>query len=65
MAAVGMFSSRRDEDHIEELTFATTVAEDRAASGASWNKCDVILSMIVLAITASMFIYFSPLGVTK
>jgi SSS family solute:Na+ symporter len=45
------------------LTFATTVAEDKAASRASWNKWDVILSLIVVAIVISVFVYFSPLGV--
>jgi SSS family solute:Na+ symporter len=45
------------------LTFATTVAADKAASRASWNKWDVILSLIVVAIVTSVFVYFSPLGV--
>lgn len=65
MIVVSLFSPRPDEDHIKGLTFATTVAEDKVASRASWNKWDVILSLIVLAIIVSIFIYFSPLGIAK
>ncbi len=65
MIMVSLLSSKPNEDHIKGLTFATTVAEDKAASRASWNRWDVILSLIVLAIVISIFIYFSPLGVAK
>ena len=65
MVIVSMLTPKPSEEHIRGLTFATTVAEDRAASRASWNKWDVILSLIVLAIVVSIFIYFSPLGVAS
>jgi SSS family solute:Na+ symporter len=65
MVIVSVFTPKPDEAHINGLTFATTVAEDRAASYASWNRWDVILSLIVLAIIASIFIYFSPIGVAQ
>src|SRR5213075_388868 len=65
MVVVSLLTPRPDEDHIKGLTFATTVAEDRAASRASWNKWDVVLSLIVVAIIVSVFIYFSPLGIAK
>jgi SSS family solute:Na+ symporter len=65
MVVVSMLTPKPNEEQIKGLTFATTVAEDRAASRASWNKWDVILSLIVLAIIISIFIYFSPLGVAK
>ncbi len=45
------------------LTFATTVAEDKAASRASWNAWDVALSVIVLVVILSIFAYFSPVGI--
>lgn len=63
MVVVSLLTPKPDDDHIKGLTFATTVAEDRVASRASWNKWDVILSLIVVAIIISIFIYFSPLGV--
>ena len=51
------------EEKTAGLTFATTVAEDKAASRASWNGWDVALSVIVLVIILSIFAYFSPLGI--
>ena len=65
MVVVSLLTPKPDEDHIKGLTFATTVAEDRAASRASWNKWDVILSLIVVAFIVAVFVYFSPLGVGK
>jgi SSS family solute:Na+ symporter len=41
------------------LTYATTVAEDKATSRASWNWRDLILSLIVLGFIAFTLIYFS------
>ncbi len=63
MIVVSLLTPKPSEEQIKGLTFATTVAEDRAASRASWNKTDVILSVIVIAIIITIFIYFSPLGV--
>lgn len=65
MVVVSLLTPKPDDDHIRGLTFATTVAEDRAASRASWNKWDLILSLVVVAIIVSVFVYFSPLGVAK
>jgi len=65
MVIVSLFTAKPSEEQIKGLTFATTVAEDRAASRASWNAKDVILSLIVVAIIVAVFIYFSPLGVGK
>ena len=65
MVVVSLLTPKPDEAHIRGLTFATTVAEDKAASRASWNKWDVMLSLIVVAIIVSVFIYFSPLGIAK
>lgn len=65
MVAVSLATPKPDLEHIKGLTFATTVAEDKAASRASWNTRDVILSIIVLVIIISIFIYFSPLGIAK
>jgi SSS family solute:Na+ symporter len=63
LVIVSLLSEKPTEAQLKGLTFATTVAEDRAASRASWNKVDVILSVIVILIIISAFIYFSPLGV--
>jgi SSS family solute:Na+ symporter len=65
MVIVSLLTPKPNEGQINGLTFATTVAEDKAASRASWNKWDVILSLIVVAIVISVFVYFSPLGVAR
>ena len=65
MVIVSLLTPKPDEGQINGLTFATTVAEDKAASRASWNKWDVILSLIVVAIVISVFVYFSPLGIAQ
>lgn len=65
MVVVSLVTPKPSEEQIRGLTFATTVAEDRAASRASWNKWDVILSLIVVAFIVCVFVYFSPLGVGK
>jgi SSS family solute:Na+ symporter len=65
MVVVSLLTPKPDLKHIQGLTFATTVAEDRAASRASWNTRDVILSVIIVLIVIAIFAYFSPLGVAK
>jgi SSS family solute:Na+ symporter len=63
MIAVSLFTEKPSPEQLNGLTFATTVAEDKAASRASWNAKDVWLSVIVILVVISIFIYFSPLGV--
>jgi len=65
MVTVSLLTAKPSEEQIRGLTFATTVATDKAASRASWNAKDVILSLIVVAIVLTIFIYFSPLGIAK
>jgi SSS family solute:Na+ symporter len=65
MIIVSLLTPKPDDEHIKGLTFATTVAEDRVASRASWNTRDVILSLIIVVIVVAVFIYFSPLGIAK
>jgi SSS family solute:Na+ symporter len=65
MVVVSLATPKPNEENIKGLTFATTVAEDKAASRSSWNKWDVILSIIVIGIIISIFVYFSPLGIAK
>jgi SSS family solute:Na+ symporter len=65
MIIISLLTAKPPEEKLRGLTFATTVAEDRAASRASWNAWDVWLSVIVIVIVVSIFIYFSPLGIAK
>jgi len=63
LVIVSLLTEKPSDAQLNGLTFATTVAADKTASRASWNKVDVILSVIVILIIISAFIYFSPLGV--
>jgi SSS family solute:Na+ symporter len=65
MVVVSLLSEKPSAAQLNGLTFATTVAEDRKASRASWSAADVILSLIVVVIIIAVFIYFSPLGIAK
>jgi SSS family solute:Na+ symporter len=65
MITVSLFTEKPSAKQLNGLTFATTVAEDKAVSRASWNAKDVWLSVIVLFIIISIFIYFSSLGIAK
>jgi len=61
MIAVSLLTPAPLYEKIEGLTYATTVAADKARSRASWNKRDVILSVIIIVILALVLLYFSPL----
>jgi SSS family solute:Na+ symporter len=63
--AISFMSEAPSEEKVRGLTFATTVAEDKAASRATWNWIDVTLSVFVLAVILGIFLYFSPLGIAK
>lgn len=65
MVVVSLLTPKPSLQQINGLTFSTTVAEDKAASRASWNAWDVILSVIVVAIIVCALVYFSPLGIAK
>lgn len=62
---VSLMTEKPSEKQLNGLTYSTTVAEDRAASRASWTTMDVVLSSIVVIIIVATFLYFSPLGVAK
>lgn len=65
MVVVSLATPAPDEANIKGLTFATTVAEDKKASRASWNQKDVLLTLLVLVFIIAVFMYFSPLGIAK
>jgi len=63
MVIVSLFTPKPNQEQIMGLTFATTVSEDKAASRASWNYKEVVLSLVVVAIILSILFYFSPIGI--
>ncbi|HKP32564.1 MAG TPA: hypothetical protein VJT83_07550, partial [Chitinophagaceae bacterium] len=65
MLVVSLLTEKPSMAQLNGLTYATTVAEDKAKSRMSWNAKDVWLSVIVILIVISVFIYFSTLGIAK
>jgi SSS family solute:Na+ symporter len=63
LIGVSLLYPAPDVEQIRGLTYATTMADDRERSRASWNARDVVLSLVVLAVLAAILVYFSPLGV--
>ena len=55
---VSMFTEAPSEDKIKGLVFGTSTPEQIAATRASWNKWDVIHSVIILGITVAFYVYF-------
>lgn len=55
---VSKFTPAAPAAQIEGLTFASATAEQKAASRASWNKWDVINSVIIIGFTVAFYIYF-------
>ncbi|WP_297060671.1 sodium:solute symporter [uncultured Duncaniella sp.] len=55
---VSLFTKAPDPEKIQGLVFGTSTPEQRAATRASWDKWDVINSVIILGITVAFYIYF-------
>lgn len=55
---VSYMTSPPSEEKIQGLTYATTSAEDRQKSRASWSTRDVIASAVVLALILAAYLYF-------
>ena len=52
---VSMFTEAPDPEKIKGLVFGTSTPEERAVTRASWDKWDVIHSIIILVITAAFY----------
>jgi len=47
------------ENKIAGLTFATSTAEDKRITRESWNVWDVLVTIFVLGLVATVYLYFS------
>lgn len=61
MIVVSLFTPAPALEQIKGLTYATTVAADKARSRSSWNYKDVVLSVVIIIILVLVLLYFSPL----
>jgi len=59
MIIVSLLTKAPSVEKVKGLTYATTMAEDRAASRASWSYREVVLSLVVVGVIAFALIYFS------
>lgn len=55
---VSLLTKAPDPAKIQGLVFGTSTPEQRLATYNSWNRWDVINSVIIIAITAAFYIYF-------
>ncbi len=63
MVIISLLTKAPTAEKVQGLTFSSLTPQDRAESRASWNKWDVINTVIILGIIVAVMIYFSPLGV--
>lgn len=55
---VSLCTAAPSAEKIQGLVFGTSTDEQRAATRASWNRWDVINTIIILGITVAFYIYF-------
>ncbi len=55
---VSLLTSKPQDSQIKGLCFGTATAEQKAATRASWNKWDIVHTVIILAFTVAFYIYF-------
>jgi len=55
---VSLLTPRPPEEKLNGLTYATTATVDKEKSRASWNKWDVINTIIVLGLILTAYLYF-------
>ncbi len=56
--AVSMFTEPAPAAQIEGLTFASATSAQKAATRASWNKWDIMHTVIIIGLTVAFYIYF-------
>lgn len=59
VVSVSLFTKAPDLKQISGLTYATVSAEHRKENRMSWNKWDVLGTVVVLGLVLAMYLYFS------
>ena len=55
---VSLFTNKPSAEQIQGLCFGTATEEQKKSTKASWNKWDVVHTIIILGITVAFYIYF-------
>jgi SSS family solute:Na+ symporter len=63
LVGVSLMTEPPSEQQLAGLTFGTISDYEREKTKSSWSVTDVVLSVMVVVIIISVFVYFSPLGV--
>ena len=63
LVGVSLMTEPPSEQQLAGLTFGTISDYEREKTRSSWSVTDVVLSVMVVVIIISVFVYFSPLGV--
>ncbi|MDR1779283.1 MAG: sodium:solute symporter [Tannerella sp.] len=58
VVVVSLLTKAPQAEKITGLVFGTATPEQKAATRASWNRWDIIHTVIILAITVAFYIYF-------
>ncbi len=58
MIVISFFTEKMDPAKIEGLYFGSASAEQKAITRASWNKWDVVHSVIIITFIIAFYIYF-------
>lgn len=59
IVGVSLLTPKPSEEQIKGLTYATTALMDKEKSRASWNKWDVIHTVIILLLILGVYLYFT------
>ena len=59
IVGVSLLTPKPSDEQIKGLTYATTALMDKKKSRASWNKWDVIHTVIVLLLILAAYLYFT------
>uniref|UniRef100_S0DFK0 Putative sodium-solute symporter n=1 Tax=termite gut metagenome TaxID=433724 RepID=S0DFK0_9ZZZZ len=55
---VSLVTKAPGAEKIRGLVFGTATAEQKAETRTSWNRWDIVHTVIILAITAAFYVYF-------
>lgn len=59
LVTVSLMTGKPDDSKIEGLTYATVTADGKDEIRNSWNKSDIINTIVVLAIILTVYLYFT------
>ena len=65
LVGISYATAAPDYNKISGLSFGTLTESDKEQSRRSWNRRDLILSIVVLVVIVIIMIYFSPLGIAS